>query len=159
MQNAARNLVQHERFLADLDSVAGVGAALVADDPVSPLRQNVDELAFTLVAPLRANDDDRACFRVEHLVEFGWFGRREKQTPREVRGVGSIYLFGVPCQRRTGDGGGISSTTRGGSSGRAMVLIGSTTVNVEPLPNTLSAKTCPPRASTSLRVMLRPSPV
>src|SRR5688500_10097122 len=59
----------------------------------------------------------------------------------------------------TGLGGGTWSTTRGGSSGPITLRIGRITVNVDPFPKTLSAKTCPPSPSTSFRVMLRPRPV
>src|SRR6266480_1589926 len=86
-------------------------------------------------------------------------GGQEKQTPREVRGVGSIYFQRGACQRSTGGGGGTWSTTLGGSPGRIILLIGRTTVKVEPFPKWLSAKTCPPSASTSFLVMLRPKPV
>ena len=58
VQNAARNLVQHERRVADVDRVAGVRAALIAHDPIGALGEDVDELALPLVAPLRADDDD-----------------------------------------------------------------------------------------------------
>ena len=60
MQDAARNLVQDERVLAQIDGVPGVRAALVAHHPVGALGEHVDELALPFVAPLRADDDDRA---------------------------------------------------------------------------------------------------
>ena len=65
MQNAARDLVEHEGFLADLNGVAGVRAALVAHHPVGALGENVDELSLAFVAPLRTDDDDSACLRIE----------------------------------------------------------------------------------------------
>ena len=64
MQNPARDLVQHEGARADVHRVAGVRAALVAYDPVGTLGEHVDELALPFVAPLRADDDDRA--RIRH---------------------------------------------------------------------------------------------
>gem|GEM_PF-6995630 len=81
MQNAARDLVEHEGFVADLHGVAGVGATLVANDPVRALRQNVDELALALVAPLRADNDYSACFRIEHrwLNSEGSLGGKSKR--------------------------------------------------------------------------------
>jgi hypothetical protein len=60
MQNAARDLVEDERGFAEVDGVAGVRATLVADDPVSALREDVDEFALPFVAPLGADDHDRA---------------------------------------------------------------------------------------------------
>ena len=66
VQDAARDLVQHERAVADVDGVAGVRAALVAHHPVGALGEHVDELALPFVAPLRADDDDDARFRIEH---------------------------------------------------------------------------------------------
>src|SRR5207302_1078223 len=43
------------RALAD-DGVAGVGAAVVADDEVVPVGEEVNDLALGLVAPLQADD-------------------------------------------------------------------------------------------------------
>src|SRR5205814_6370866 len=40
----------------DLNRVSGVVAALIADDDVEPLREQIDNLAFTFVAPLGAYD-------------------------------------------------------------------------------------------------------
>ena len=37
--------------------MSGVGAALVADDHVSPCRQDIDDFAFAFIAPLGANQD------------------------------------------------------------------------------------------------------
>ncbi len=50
-------------FAALDDGVAGVVAALAADHDVSVAGQNVDDLAFTFIAPLRA-DQDRICHRI-----------------------------------------------------------------------------------------------
>ena len=66
LQNAARDLVEHEGAVAEIHGVAGVGTALVANDPISPLGEHVDELSLSLVAPLRTNDDDDVRFRTEH---------------------------------------------------------------------------------------------
>ena len=49
------------------DRVPGVRAALVAHDPVGALGEHVDELALPFVAPLRADDDERASLRAEHV--------------------------------------------------------------------------------------------
>src|SRR6185503_4653505 len=140
--------------------MAGVRPALIANHPVSALGEHVHQLALALVSPLRSDDDDGTCICIEHYwVSIRRTERPKKQTPRELRGVGSIYPSGRACQRSAGGGGGTSSMTRGGSSGRTTLLIGSTTVKVDPFPKTLSANTCPPSASTSFRVMLSPRPV
>lgn len=68
MEDAARDLVENERFLADVNRVAGVGTALISHDPVGPLGDNVDELSLPLVAPLRTDDDDGASLRIEHSI-------------------------------------------------------------------------------------------
>src|SRR6185503_5821274 len=60
VQDAARDLVEDERVFAEVDGVSGIRAALVPDDPVGALGEDVDELPFALVAPLRADDDDRS---------------------------------------------------------------------------------------------------
>ena len=58
MENARRHQVQHRLHAAHHQRVAGVGAALVADDDVGPRGEEVDDLPLPLVAPLRADDDD-----------------------------------------------------------------------------------------------------
>ena len=57
-QNAARNQLQDEFLLADEYGVAGVVPALIARHDVEVLREQVDDLPFALVSPLRAQDDD-----------------------------------------------------------------------------------------------------
>ena len=57
MQNAAGDQPQHEFAVADQDGVAGVMAALIADDVVETVRQQIDQFAFAFVAPLRAQND------------------------------------------------------------------------------------------------------
>ena len=56
MQHARRNQAQHRLFAVDDQCVAGIVAALKAHDDVGLLRQPVDNLAFSLVAPLGADD-------------------------------------------------------------------------------------------------------
>ncbi len=65
MQNPARDLVKHERFFANLHRVTRVGPALVAHDPIGALREDVDELPFSLVTPLRTDDHNSADLRIE----------------------------------------------------------------------------------------------
>jgi hypothetical protein len=60
VEDAARDLVEHERDVADVHRVPGVGAALVAHHPVGALGEHVDELPLPLVAPLRAHHDQGA---------------------------------------------------------------------------------------------------
>jgi hypothetical protein len=67
MEDPARDLVEDEALVADVDRVAGVRAALVAHDPVRALGHHVDELALPFVAPLRADDDDGAVIAIEHF--------------------------------------------------------------------------------------------
>jgi hypothetical protein len=55
--------VQHERLVADLHGMAGIVSALVAHDDVEPLREQIDNLAFTFVAPLGADDRDYVSHR------------------------------------------------------------------------------------------------
>ena len=79
MQDAARDLVEDERRIADVDRVAGVRAALVAHHPVGALGEHVHELALALVAPLGADDDNGSCRGVEHQ---GW--RRVETVSRRT---------------------------------------------------------------------------
>jgi hypothetical protein len=78
MEYSARNLMEHERLVGDVDGVAGVCTALVADHPVRSLGKDIDELAFTFVPPLSSNDDDRARIAVEHSLRF---------APQRERGI------------------------------------------------------------------------
>src|SRR6185503_358087 len=55
VQDAGRNESQDELALSDANSVAGVMTALVARDDIEMRRQNVDDLAFSFVAPLSAH--------------------------------------------------------------------------------------------------------
>src|SRR5262249_58406188 len=60
MGDARRNQVQNE-FMIDFatandDGVAGVMAALIASDDVEMWREQVNDLAFAFISPLRADD-------------------------------------------------------------------------------------------------------
>ena len=57
VEDAARHQLQSERLTADDDRVPGVVPALVADDDLHLLGDEVGELALALVAPLRADHD------------------------------------------------------------------------------------------------------
>ncbi len=54
MQNAGRDQPEDELRPVDVDGVAGVVAALIPRDDVEARRQQIDDLAFAFVAPLRA---------------------------------------------------------------------------------------------------------
>ena len=56
VEDAGRDEVQLEGALFVDDGVSGVVAALVADDEIRLLREEVRDLAFALVAPLRSDD-------------------------------------------------------------------------------------------------------
>ena len=58
MQDAGGNQVQHELLAVHVDGVSGVVAALIPRDGREVRRQHVDDLAFALVAPLRAQNRD-----------------------------------------------------------------------------------------------------
>ena len=83
VQDSARDLVEDERFFADVDGVPGIRSALVSHDPVGALSEHVHELALPFIAPLGADDDDSPRFRIEH------WGPEKGNAPAS-RGVGSI---------------------------------------------------------------------
>ena len=66
MKNPARDLVQHEGAVAEVDGVARVRTSLIPHDPVGTLGEHVHQLPLPLVPPLRADDDHDARFRTEH---------------------------------------------------------------------------------------------
>ena len=75
VQDPGGDLAEDEVRVADHDRVAGVGAALVANDQVGPLGQDVDQLALALVTPLRPDDHHAGGLRVEHVrspTAAGW---------------------------------------------------------------------------------------
>ena len=58
MHDARRQQVQHKRLIANLNRVARIVPALIARHNVETLGEQIDDLAFTFVAPLGANDCD-----------------------------------------------------------------------------------------------------
>src|SRR5262245_766683 len=48
--------MQHERLIADLHGMAGVVSALVARNDLEALGKQIDDLAFSFIAPLGADD-------------------------------------------------------------------------------------------------------
>src|SRR5262249_30500428 len=60
MEDAGRDQVQHRLLAVHHERVAGVVAAVEAHDHVRVRREEIDDLALTLVAPLGADDDRRA---------------------------------------------------------------------------------------------------
>ncbi len=57
-QGPRREQVQRVAFVADDHGVPGVVAALIADDVVNPVAEQVGGLALAFIAPLRADDHD-----------------------------------------------------------------------------------------------------
>jgi hypothetical protein len=64
MEDAARNQTQDELAVADQDRMASVVPALIANDVVKPVCEQVDELALAFVSPLGSENDDIAHFFV-----------------------------------------------------------------------------------------------
>ena len=58
MHDAGRKQMKYERVVADLNRVTGVMAALIADHDVEPLGEQIDDLAFSFIAPLGSDDSD-----------------------------------------------------------------------------------------------------
>ena len=56
MQDAGRNQPQHELPAVDVHGVAGVVSALIAGDDRKARREQIDDLAFAFIAPLRTED-------------------------------------------------------------------------------------------------------
>ena len=78
-QNAARNQLQDELLFADENRVAGVVSALIARDDIEAFGEEIDDFAFALVAPLRAEDDYVSHFDQTYLV-YRTLGRRKPET-------------------------------------------------------------------------------
>src|SRR6185437_4481173 len=97
VQDPARNLVQYEGRLAQVNRVAGVGASLISDDPVGALREHVHELALSLISPLRPDAYDGACIRIKHVNPGDPINTKKPRLA--PRGVLLIYVSGRACQR------------------------------------------------------------
>jgi hypothetical protein len=61
--------MQHERLIADLHGMAGVVSALVARNDLEALGKQIDDLAFSFVAPLGADDCNH--FRHKPVTRIG----------------------------------------------------------------------------------------
>jgi hypothetical protein len=56
MKNSRRNQMKHVAAIANVNGVTGIMAALVPRDAVVLRRKDIDDLSFSFVAPLNAND-------------------------------------------------------------------------------------------------------
>jgi len=88
MHDSRRKQVQDKRLIADLDRVAGVVSALIASNDVETLGEQIDDLAFTFVAPLGAYH----CYDFCH-----GFSPIKNGSPRRVR---YIFLQQLPRNYR-----------------------------------------------------------
>src|SRR5262252_8661766 len=84
-------------LVADDDRVAGVRAALVAADDVRVLGEQVDDLALSFVAPLRAHDDggghvDEVCRRPRPPRARGSRRGRPREPPGPDAAGGSPWV-------------------------------------------------------------------
>ena len=52
VDNARRQQSQHECLIAHIDAVAGIMPALITLDDVEPVREKVNDLALSFIAPL-----------------------------------------------------------------------------------------------------------
>ena len=93
--DAARNQVQGGFHPIDHQGVASVVATLKTNHSLCRLGQPVDEFAFALVAPLRADDDHIAALGCVHavLLWIRWPGSPTARRPRSVRGRNGIRRF------------------------------------------------------------------
>jgi hypothetical protein len=59
VQYPARHQAKHQPLFADHKRVSGIGSAREAHDHIHVLTEKIDDLPFSLVAPLGAYHDDR----------------------------------------------------------------------------------------------------
>ncbi len=57
VENARRNQMQDMRLIVKLHGMSGIVTALVADDNIALARQNIDNLSFSFIAPLGADQN------------------------------------------------------------------------------------------------------
>src|SRR5439155_13210958 len=117
IEDPRRDEVQLEHLVAEHDGVAGVVAALVADDEVGLLGEEVRGLALALVAPLQP-DDDRGRHQARASTESKRPRNRGSETEIQVSRVRSAS--GSKTRRRlTGRATRLPRATAGLLSGRA----------------------------------------
>jgi hypothetical protein len=57
VENTRGNLVKYELIVSDMDGVPRIGSTLETGDQMHVLGENVDDLSFSLVAPLATQND------------------------------------------------------------------------------------------------------
>ncbi len=55
-ENAARDQVHCKELAVEADGVPGVGSTVIANDEVEPVGEDIDDLAFALIAPSEPNN-------------------------------------------------------------------------------------------------------
>jgi len=91
-EDAAGNVVQLVRPLADDDRVPGVGPALIADHNIESRGQQIDQFPLGLVAPLQANDARSGHDGFSHLNACN-ATKRAIVRPPEAGGQGRRVAF------------------------------------------------------------------
>lgn len=90
-QDTGRNQVQNGLLTVDHQGVTRVVATLVAHDGGSMFGQQIDDLAFALITPLGAQDDDI----LTHYI----CPHSRKLGCRPIAGAESHWVSGRTCQR------------------------------------------------------------
>ena len=159
--DAARDLPDLERLVADDDRVPGVRAALVAAHEVRVERQQIDDLSLAFVSPLRADDDGRRHgyrLRCNRITRAQWdLNGRTSQARTTSSAAPPSRRLGAPTM--TVAGTSKESARRGGYAPPAMqevlhfgaiVLLVSGALSVALLANTVSERLRVPAAGLFL---------
>src|SRR6478609_2068001 len=85
-QDATRQQAYDDLLVAYDQRVAGVRAARVAHHDVGKLHVNIDDFAFTFVAPLSTDNDHR-----RHVLSHGCYSGTGREITPTPGGVGSNY--------------------------------------------------------------------
>ena len=85
VQDSTGNLVQYEGFVTDLHGMTGIRPALIPHHPIGALGEDVHQLPFSFIAPLRADDNDGADLRIEQFGSIRPAARPRADT-RALRG-------------------------------------------------------------------------
>src|SRR5215475_8954440 len=97
MENPRRNEAQHELLSIDVHRVSRVVPALITRDDGKPRCDEVDDLSFAFIAPLRAENRE-----VHSRVRFYFEPRRHKWMPRNCAIARSTHesrkTFFIPGQ-------------------------------------------------------------
>jgi hypothetical protein len=66
LQNSGRNLMKDKLLFAENDRMPGIGAALISNDDICDIGQDINDLALSFVTPLSTHHHQTPAMRTKH---------------------------------------------------------------------------------------------